>query len=100
MSSYCCCEKWSPVAAAHGTYVLWMPCDEMLYQGMKSEQGGIVDWGLCRFQGMRRNDRSPGLIIVVDPEPSRKMWLVRIKQTSHPILDARRHILELRMPDP
>jgi hypothetical protein len=38
-------------------------------------------------------------IFSVDPEPSGKVWLVRIKQTVHPILNVCRHVPELGVLD-
>jgi hypothetical protein len=40
------------------------------------------------------------IVLIVNPQPGRKVWFVRIKQTVHPILDARRRIPELGVLDP
>jgi hypothetical protein len=45
-TQYCC---WSSVKATNGGYVVWTFCDEVFYQGIQSEIGGIVEGGWCKF---------------------------------------------------
>jgi hypothetical protein len=40
------------------------------------------------------------IVFIVNPQPIRIVWFVRVKQTVHPIPDARRHIPKLGVLDP
>src|SRR5258708_3386083 len=68
-------------------YMLWMFGDEVLRQVAKSEPCGVIQGGCGRSLGVLSGHGKTPSIFVVNPKPRRKVWLICIKKTFHPILD-------------
>src|SRR5258708_10445168 len=95
----------SHLSPAFGIYMLWMFGDEVLCEVAKSETCGVIQGDCGRFLGAfgghgTTSPITPPSISVVNPKPCRKVWLVCIKKTFHPMLDPRRYILHSRMGGP
>src|SRR5229473_533516 len=93
MSCCRCSMHRSHLFPAFGIYMLWMFGDEVLCQVAKSEPCGVIQRDRGRFLGVLGEQGTNPSISVVNPKPRRKVWLICIKKTFHPILDPCRYIL-------